>query len=429
MTAAIAVRGLGKRFNRHTGERAHTLKEVLLSGRLGARAETFWGLRDVTFDVAKGRTVGVVGRNGAGKSTLLRMIGGVGKPDEGTLETQGRIGALLDLGAGFTPDLTGRENVFIVGVIAGMTVRELNRRFDEIVAFAELEKFIDEPIRVYSTGMRMRLAFAVASFINPDILLLDEVLAVGDAPFQRKCLARIGQFKAAGCTIFLVSHDAASVRALCDEAIYLRDGRLVAHGPTDAVMDQYETPSAISDTRLSHVEVPDVQLAGGSLKLGVNRTGTQEVQIEKVSLLNLQGRPTRTVPSGSGLIVEIRFRARNGDTPFVIASVGINLPDGTPCFDTNTSLAEVRLRSGPEPATVRLAIDRLDLSGGEYFVDVGLYHPDWERSFDHHAQAYPLTVIGVTSGKGTLYPPFRWDMVDQAGSTRRAGPEQSAGLL
>jgi lipopolysaccharide transport system ATP-binding protein len=201
--------------------------------------ERFWALRDVNFNVAPGKTVGIMGANGAGKSTLLRLIGGVGRPDEGQIHVHGRIGALLDLGAGFHPDLTGRENIYINGVISGLSRREVSRSFDSIVHFAELEDFIDSPLRVYSSGMQMRLGFSIAVHIEPEVLLIDEVLAVGDISFQQKCIQRIERFKSQGCTILLVSHEPGLIRKHCDEAIWLRAGRMVSYGKAAAVTRQY----------------------------------------------------------------------------------------------------------------------------------------------------------------------------------------------
>jgi lipopolysaccharide transport system ATP-binding protein len=201
--------------------------------------EWFWALRDVSFSVSPGRMTGVIGPNGAGKSTLLQLIGGVGRPDEGSVQAYGRIGALLDLGAGFHPELTGRENVFINGVISGLTRHEVAQQFDSIVAFAELDEFIDSPLRTYSSGMQMRLGFAVAVHIVPDILLIDEVLAVGDLAFQNKCLERIAHFKAQGCAILFVSHSTNSIQQFCEEALWLHQGKLVAYGPAEVVAGQY----------------------------------------------------------------------------------------------------------------------------------------------------------------------------------------------
>jgi lipopolysaccharide transport system ATP-binding protein len=221
------------------------LHEALSRGFGRLRPTTrFWALRDISMDVPQGASVGLVGPNGAGKSTLLRLIAQVGRPDTGSIEVQGRASALLDLGTGFHPDLTGRENVLLTGVISGLAKREVKDRFDEIVAFSELESFIDNPLRTFSTGMRLRLAFAVAALVDPEILLVDEVLVVGDLSFQQKCVRRIEQLKSKGCTLVLCTQDTALIGEMCDSAIWLNAGRIVASGPTQPVIDGYVRASS-----------------------------------------------------------------------------------------------------------------------------------------------------------------------------------------
>jgi lipopolysaccharide transport system ATP-binding protein len=240
MRDAIVVENVSKRYFRRNVHRPHSIHEALLRGWRGApSSEAFWGLRNVSFTVQPGTMLGVMGRNGAGKSTLLRLLGGVDTPDEGAVQTLGRVGDLLTLGAGFHSELTGRENVFICGVVNGLTRAEVRKKFDEIVAFAEVEEFVDSPLRIYSSGMAMRLRFAVAIHMQPDILLIDEVLAVGDAAFQDKCLARIRQFKASGCTIVLVSHGFEAFREMCDQALWLNAGQIAAFGTPQEVISQY----------------------------------------------------------------------------------------------------------------------------------------------------------------------------------------------
>lgn len=262
MRGVINVNGVSRAYRRYNADRPWTWQEALVRGWRQLRpAETFWALREVSFTIAPGQMVGVIGHNGAGKSTLLRLIGGVGQPDAGRIDVQGRLGALLELGAGFHPELTGRENALINGVISGLTKAEVASRFDSMVDFAELEDFIDSPLRTYSSGMIMRLAFAVAAHIEPDVLLIDEVLSVGDLAFEAKCLQRIEAFKARGCTILLVSHDAQQVEQLCDEVIWLRAGRLVAHGPARDVVESYV--KEMSDLDSPH-------LSGRSLPVGID---------------------------------------------------------------------------------------------------------------------------------------------------------------
>jgi lipopolysaccharide transport system ATP-binding protein len=241
MNQAIIVQDLGKRFRRYRKDRPFTFQEAVVSGfgKLHA-VDWFWALRQVSFSVERGEALGVIGANGAGKSTLLGLIGGISRPDEGRLEVDGRIGGLLELGAGFHPDLSGRENVIINGIICGLTRYQVDQRFAAIVAFAELEDAIDDPLRTYSTGMRMRLGFSIAAHTEPEILLVDEVLAVGDMAFQQKCLERIRQYQERGCTIVIVSHNTAQIRKFCDRVIWLQSGRIEAYDGPDQVVDEYE---------------------------------------------------------------------------------------------------------------------------------------------------------------------------------------------
>jgi lipopolysaccharide transport system ATP-binding protein len=237
---AIHAHNLGKRYYRRHPDRPRTLQETFLQGlRRPPPGDYFWALRHIDLDLEPGAGLGLIGQNGAGKSTLLRLVGGVGAPDEGKISVRGRVGALLDLGTGFHPELTGRENVYTCGVIAGLTQRQVRQRFDAIVAFAELEDFIDSPLRTYSSGMQMRLGFAVAVHTEPEVLLIDEVLTVGDMAFQHKCLERILGFKRMGCTILFASHDMELLGGLCDQVIWLESGRAVSLGEANEVIDQY----------------------------------------------------------------------------------------------------------------------------------------------------------------------------------------------
>jgi len=238
VAAAIEVEDVSKRF-RIYHERHYSLKERVIN--LGRRRppEDFWALEDVSFDVQEGETVGLLGHNGSGKSTLLKCIGGILRPTTGEIRTRGRVASLLELGAGFHPDLTGRENVFMQGAIMGMRRAEIISKFDEIVDFAGVGEFIDTPVKRYSSGMNARLGFAVAAHLDPEVLLIDEVLSVGDHAFQRKCVDRILRFKASGCTIVLVSHDTTLVAELCDEALWLDHGRLAAMGPAEGIVRRY----------------------------------------------------------------------------------------------------------------------------------------------------------------------------------------------
>jgi lipopolysaccharide transport system ATP-binding protein len=413
----IAVENLGKRFNRRRADHPRTFKEAVLCGprdilhrRRAREAEEFWALRDISFSIPKGRMVGIVGPNGAGKSTLLRLIGGIGRADEGSVTVNGRIGALLELGSGFQPDLTGRENVYVSGVIAGLTRHEIAQRFGAIVDFAELEAFIDSPLRTYSTGMQMRLGFAVAVHTDPDILLIDEVLAVGDLAFQRKCLERIEQFKARGCTILLVSHDAHSIEQLCDEALWLRRGQLIAMGPPEVVTRQYVEEMSVETQRRTPTTAPNTLTpSGAELRINENRFGSLECKIVAVRLLDHQGYTVTELDSGDPLQVKIEFLAPEPiESP--IFGVTISQEDGTVCYDAATDGSGYRLPTLHGPGRISLHLDRLDLIGTRYYVDVGIYERDWTYTYDYHWHVYPLIVRPTPGEKGILRPPHRWQL-------------------
>src|SRR5713101_8149195 len=244
MTPAITLTNVTKVYRRYSGKQFATLKSALLQRSILRdlqASETFPALTDVSFTVPKGSTYGVIGRNGSGKSTALKLVAGITKPTSGSVRVSGRISALIELGAGFHPEISGRENVFINGIMLGLTKREIADRFDEIVEFAELQDFIDAPVKTYSSGMYMRLGFAVAIHVDPDVLLVDEVLAVGDEGFTHKCLDKFAEFRRSGRTILLVTHSLNLVERFCDEALWLDGGQVQAHGDPKRIVDAYLT--------------------------------------------------------------------------------------------------------------------------------------------------------------------------------------------
>ncbi|ODP36477.1 ABC transporter ATP-binding protein [Sphingomonas turrisvirgatae] len=419
MASAIVVRGLGKTYRARDRGRPTSLKGRILSGYRAPKREPFWALRNISFSIPRGRAVGVIGLNGAGKSTLLRLIGGVGTPDEGSIKVNGRIGALLDIGAGLTEDLTGRENLFLLGVISGMLRSEIKAKFDDIVEFAELADFIEQPVRTYSTGMRMRLAFAVAVHMSPDVLLIDEALAVGDQAFQRKCLKRVSEIRETGCTIFLVSHDEAQIEALCDDVVLLDHGQLVAYGPLSETMAIY---TASVDAKVAEVEARDARLppkvVEAVLEAEVNRFGSGEMAIELVTLTDSEGNGTDTLVAGQGLNVSFRYDPRELDVA-PIALIGIYGPDDTALFETHSDRAGLTLTPGGGPNAVTLEIARLDLAPGAYRLTLGLFAPDWHTVYDYHAEAYPLQIVAANEAaapsKGFLNPPNAWHRGETVG--------------
>jgi lipopolysaccharide transport system ATP-binding protein len=408
---AIIVDNVSKRFRAYDSNRPTSLKEAVLQGmrRVGTK-KSFWALDGVSFVVEKGIALGIVGRNGAGKSTLLRLIGGVGKIDSGHINVNGRLGALLDLTAGFHPDLTGRENVFITGVICGLTRKEIAERLDEIVAFAELEKFIDSPVRTYSTGMQMRLGFSIVIHTEPEVLLVDEVLAVGDLAFQKKCMDRIRALKDKGCTLLLVSHDTAQTRKICDRLLWLRGGRIVALGPTEDVLNGYVNELADETRRRTpnSANVTSTQF-GTSLQPQTNRFGSQEVQIEAVEIFGSAGASTSEIPSGEQISVRIRYFAPK-TVPGPIFSVSLSREDGLICFDTNTAAQGIQLPPVNDRGEIVLHLQRVDLAGGRYFVDVGIFQHQWAFGYDYHWHVYPLTIQSKRVDVGFLHPPHVWEL-------------------
>ena len=416
-TAPIRVENVGKQYRRMSANRPTTLVEAIARGFRGLRTKSyFWALQDVSFAVQRGQMLGVIGHNGAGKSTLLRLLGGVGQVDKGQVWVNGRIGALLDLGTGFHPELTGRENVYVAGIIGGLTRHALQERFDEIVAFAELESFIDSPLRTYSTGMQMRLAFSVAVHIEPEILLIDEVLAVGDIAFQQKCLDRIASFKQNGCTIVLVSHDVGMVEKLCDQALWLENGAVVALGPAALVTEQYVAAMKMkTKERTPQALPPQMTHSGTMLRLNENRFGSQEMQITAVHLQDANQIAVTELAAGEPLTVEIACQAAAGSAPPIVG-VTVSTPDGTIVYDTSTETANLGWPESGGQSQIRLHLARLDLQPGQYFVDVGLYQIDWSYAYDYHWHVYSLLLTGSPGGKGVLNPPHTWEYLSGTGS-------------
>ncbi len=414
MADRILVQGLSKRFTRYHPERPQSFKEVLERGFKHAQPlEQFWALRDVDLSVAPGEVVGVIGHNGSGKSTLLRLIAGLITPNAGRIEVHGKLGGLLELGGGFHENFTGRENIFVNGVVGGLLRREVEERFERIVEFAELEEFIDNPLRTYSTGMRMRLGFSTTIHNEPDVLLVDEVLAVGDIAFQTKCLQRIEQLRAGGCSIVLISHDASQVRRLCDKVLWLRRGAVVAWGAPEVVVGQYESEMASETRRRTPQHHADETTAAGvCLRVNENRFGSQEMQITDVRLLNGIGQQISALQPGQPLNVEISYCAPQ---PILqpIFSVTISSDTKQQCLDINTyDAAPVKIEA-PQciqgNGQIKLCLDRLDLSAGQYYIDVGIYETSWAHAYDYHWHTYPITVEGNTSS-GVLHAPHHWQI-------------------
>ena len=441
---AIELTNVSKIYRRYSGRQFATLKSALLQRSILrdlSAAETFPALTDVSFAVPKGSTYGVIGRNGSGKSTALKLVAGITKPTSGTVRVEGRISALIQLGAGFHPEISGRENVFINGIMLGLTKSQIQERFDEIVDFAELREFIDAPVKTYSSGMYMRLGFAVAIHVDPDVLLVDEVLAVGDEGFTHKCLDKFAEFRRRNKTILLVTHSLGLVERFCDEAVWIDEGRVMGHGDPKRLVDAYLTAvekgedALLATTTAKAVEAAKrgddtPHPAEGVTPAGTDeaavaaepasaepelknffeetegRWGSREIEITDVTLLDQAGAPSFVFHSGESMSVRITVNAHAPITDFVFG-FGLFNAEGVCCYGTNTYLEEMTPISIDGVVTASFDIERLDLVEGTYKLDVAVHKRDG-FPYDYHRLLYTFRVKSRTHDAGIYRPPHSW---------------------
>jgi lipopolysaccharide transport system ATP-binding protein len=411
---AVAIRGVSKRFRLHRGRKVSTVKDLFLrGGRSGLfTGQELWALRDVSLELIRGRMVGIIGSNGSGKSTLLKLIGGILKPTAGTIAVAGRVSALIELGAGFHPEFSGRENVYVNGALLGLTRAEIRERFDDIVAFAGLDSFIDNPVKTYSSGMYMRLGFAIAVTVDPDILLIDEILAVGDEAFQHKCVGKIQEFKAHGKTLLLVTHDLGNVERLCDEAVWLHGGRLMCHGSTREVIDRYLDHVAGEEARALGAEHREAEADAAA---GRQRWGTREIEITRVRLLDRTGAERYLYDTGEPCTVQLGFRApRPVEDP--IFGIGIFRKDGVCCYGTNTAIDGHRLGKLAGEGELKVAIERLDLVEGDYLLDVAVHARDG-HPYDYHSRLYAFALRSRVKDTGVARLAHAWRLPAEGAGT------------
>ena len=444
---AIEVVHASKVYRRYSRKRQfRTLKSALLSGNLIRDLkpdETFPAIRDVSFTVPAGQTLGVIGRNGSGKSTMLKLVAGITKPTSGTVTVTGRISALIELGAGFHPEISGRENVFINGIMLGLTKREIAKRFDEIVEFAELREFIDAPVKTYSSGMYMRLGFAVAIHVDPDVLLVDEVLAVGDEGFTHKCLDKFAEFKRRGKTILLVTHSLGLVERFCDEAIWLDAGEMKAMGDPKRVVGAYITDvqsseeqqlaagdaraqdtAAMSPDDAAAAVLPDhpVETAAAPadmFRATEGRWGSREVEITDVVLAGSDGERSHVFHSGARLDIRIKMRAPLAVEDFVIG-IGIFNAEGVCCYGTNTLIEDLQGERIHGDAEAVFTIDSVDLVEGTYKLDVAVHKRDG-YPYDYHRLLYTFRVKSRRKDVGIYRPRHEWRFSEGMTLTRTDG--------
>jgi lipopolysaccharide transport system ATP-binding protein len=411
MRAILQVEGLSKQYQIGSHQAAYyTLRESLMQmfstgGRKKAPAEFIWAVRDVSFQAVPGDVIGVIGRNGAGKSTLLKILSRITEPTTGRIDLYGRVGSLLEVGTGFHPELTGRENIILNGAILGMRRAEILRKFDEIVAFAEVEKFIDTPVKRYSSGMYLRLAFAVAAFLESEILLVDEVLAVGDASFQKKCLGKMRDVSASGRTVLFVSHNMAAVEGLCNRCLFISEGKLVSDGTPHELVTKYLAAEALPENALRDL----TEHAG--------RRGSMKAVMRKVSLRTQNGMAASAIRMGEGLSIRVDFdygslRLR----PNINICVKNNY--GVPVFTASTRThKQYQVAEAMSAGSVTCHLRDLPLLEGTYSVD--LFFGEEYQSVDVIYDAISFEVIPVDvfgsgevphTSEGTIFWPAEFEI-------------------
>ena len=432
---AIEVTNVSKVYRKYARKKQFaTLKSALLKGSLIRDLqpdETFPALRGVSFTVPKGCTYGVIGRNGSGKSTLLKCVAGITKPNEGSVTVNGRISALIELGAGFHPEISGRENVFINGIMLGLSKREVTRRFDEIVEFAELKEFIDAPVKTYSSGMYMRLGFAVAIHVDPEVLLIDEVLAVGDQAFTVKCLDKFSEFRRRNKSILLVTHSLDLVEKFCDRALWLDKGKTLAEGEPKRVVASYlmhvakdeeaqlakqeaVNVAAVADAstepgaRAAESAMPSdvVDTPADMFQATEGRWGSREVEITEVTLHDGGGEISHVFQSGDPIEIRVKTRAHQATRDFVFG-IGLFNADGFCCYGTNTNIEELEPAEISGEGEIRFHVPSLDLVEGTYKIDVAVHRLDG-YPYDYHRLLYTFRVKSRTKDVGVYRPRHEW---------------------
>jgi ABC-type polysaccharide/polyol phosphate transport system ATPase subunit len=423
---AIRVEGLEKLYRRTLpGDRLRTLKSALVDGSLTGnlrKDEAIAALSGIDFTVQRGEAFGVIGGNGSGKSTLLKLIAGMLRPTAGRITVAGRVAAMIELGAGFHPEISGRENVFINGAVLGLTKREIARRYEEIVEFSGLGDFMEEPVKNYSSGMYVRLGFAVAIHTDPDVLLVDEVLAVGDEAFAHRCVRRIEEFLASGKTLLLVSHSLDLVSGLCDRVLWLENGRQRLIAPPRRAIDAYRQAVAEREA-MEHRAAKDQRdaqaaqaaQAGTAAPVPANagagdelRWGSRAAEITAIRLLDAAGAEHYHLNSGEAACFEIQARAAAALDDFVFG-VAIATPRGVEVWGTNTDLEGYVPGSFDGEATVCLTCPALRLAPGEYTVDVAVHARDG-APYDYRRRALTFTVTAKNGGVGVYFPEHRWEI-------------------
>ncbi|GGF92312.1 ABC transporter ATP-binding protein [Paenibacillus abyssi] len=417
----ISIKNVSKAFKIYR-DKPLTIKEKFLKLRSNEYSN-FYALNDVSLDIKKGETVGLIGHNGCGKSTLLKLITKILYPDSGEIEVNGRISSLIELGAGFHPDFTGRENIYINASIFGLSRKEIDGKVDEIIRFSELGDFIENPVRTYSSGMYMRLAFSVAINVNPEILLIDEILSVGDANFQKKCYDKIEGFKNNGATIVIVAHDLGTLEKICDRVIWMNAGKIVEQGDADRVIDlytQHMNKKFVEQTQKEYINGTMKQASGdenpqiaapkqSELEFSEDiRWGSKEVEIIEARIINRNGESTNAISAGEPVTIEIDYKVNKPQKEYIFG-VGFYTSERVLIYGNNTEIGKLKLRSIQPRGTVKFQIDECNLLSGHYKLNVAVVDGD-HRALDFIKYYMDFSVVSNDKAVGVLSIKHHWEV-------------------
>lgn len=397
---AIEVHNVVKAFKVYY-DKGHTLKEKILFSKR-RKYEERQVLKGISFEVQKGEAIGLIGHNGCGKSTTLKLLTRIIYPDSGKIEMRGRVSSLIELGAGFHPDMSGKENIYINASIFGLTRKEIDARMNDIIAFSELEEFIDNPVRTYSSGMYMRLAFAVAINVDADILLIDEILAVGDANFQAKCFKKLHEIKKAGTTIVIVSHALEQIEQICERSIWIHDGKIKAEGVPKQIHQEY---LRFMKNKRQELNGEDQEPMHSPI---VKERGNRDVEIRKVELLNEAGVPCNVFKVGSKMFLSVEYEQQNPEVKESEFGFHFFRNDGTDCYGTNTFIEKRNKVQLKEHGKIVVTFDPLNLLQGKYNMEVA-FHDEYGLTYHHIFEVLPFEVINSYAEVGVLRIDHIWN--------------------
>lgn len=417
---AIEVKHVKKKFKVYMDKGSQLKERILFRNR--NRYEERWVLDDVSFDVKKGEAIGLIGHNGCGKSTTLKLLTRIMYPDSGSIELKGRVSSLIELGAGFHPDMSGRENIYTNASIFGLTKKEIDERLDDIIEFSEMEPFLDNPVRTYSSGMYMRLAFSVAINVNADILLIDEILAVGDVNFQAKCFNKLREIKAQGTTIVIVSHSMGQIEQICDRSIWIHEGKIKADGDPreidkdyldfmgqkrQEIVEQVQKKEAEKQEEAQEEQTPE-EVETALEEEEKKRWGNGKARFREVYISGNQSQKQSVFATEEKVRIHMHYKVKQ-KVEDAVFGIGIFRDDGVQCYGTNTRIEQFERFDLEKDGETVVEIEKLSLLPGKYTLDVAI-ESDMATPVDYYRQAYSFEVYSSLTDVGIFRIPHRWEV-------------------